>query len=142
MIKDFENGKDYQTEKETVERIEITYAGALAEQDTGVLSLSVLKGFLSVMSPENVNYVNAELILNSMGIKLVESKTSHLDKYTNLITVNFVTKKGNNKVSGTVFAKDAIRIVDLTISGYLIDHSSACIPPIEPPATINFSIPK
>ena len=109
----------YQTEKETVERIEITYAGALAEQDTGVLSLSVLKGFLSVMSPENVNYVNAELILNSMGIKLVESKTSHLDKYTNLITVNFVTKKGNNKVSGTVFAKDAVRIVDF--NGYKMD---------------------
>lgn len=109
----------YQTEKDTVERIEIKYSGDLAETDTGVLSLSVLKGFLSTISPEKVNYVNAELIINSMGIKLVESKTKELDKYTNLITVTFVTKNRSNSVSGTVFAKEEIRVVDFY--GYKID---------------------
>src|ERR1035437_9080653 len=29
-----------------------------------------------------------------------------------------------------------------TISAYAIDHSKACIPPIEPPATITFFTPK
>ena len=109
----------YQTERDTVERIEIKYSGDLADTDTGVLSLSVLKGFLSTISPEKVNYVNAELIINSMGIKFVESKTSELSKYTNLITVNFVSKNKACAVSGTVFAKEEIRIVDFY--GYKID---------------------
>jgi len=109
----------YQTEKDTVERIEIKYSGDLADMDTGVLSLSVLKGFLSTVSPEKVNYVNAELIIDSMGIKLIESKTNELSKYTNLITVTFVSKKKHCSVSGTVFAKEEMRIVDFY--GYKID---------------------
>jgi len=52
-------------------------------------------------------------------VKLVESKSSHLDKYTNLITVKFSTASRDLSVSGTVFAKDVIRIVDFF--GYKLD---------------------
>ncbi|MCX7923960.1 MAG: phosphoglycerate dehydrogenase [Clostridia bacterium] len=109
----------YQAEKETVQKIEIVYSGDLAEAETGVISLSVLKGFLDVINKEKVNYVNAELIAKSMGIELVESKSTHLDKYTNLITVKFHTKTKELHVSGTVFAKEEIRIVDFF--GYKLD---------------------
>ena len=36
----------YQAEKETVEKLEIIYCGDLADKETKVISLSVLKGFL------------------------------------------------------------------------------------------------
>ena len=110
----------YQTEKEQIKSIEIKYRGELAEKETKLISLSVAKGFLSTIVKENVNYVNTELILESMGIDLVESKSSHIEKYTNMVTVSFVTisdKKFN--ISGTVFAKDQIRLIDFY--GYHLD---------------------
>jgi len=109
----------YQLEKETVEKIEIVYSGDLAEKETDVITLSVLRGFLEPISKERVNYVNASHMLKGMGIDIIESKSSHLEKYTNLITVKFITKTGNFSVSGTIFAKEEIRIVD--IFGYKLD---------------------
>ncbi|ACL75546.1 phosphoglycerate dehydrogenase [Ruminiclostridium cellulolyticum] len=109
----------YQAEKETVNKIEIVYSGELAEQETKILSLSVLKGFLDIVIKEKVNYVNAEFIAKNMGISIVESKTSQLEKYTNLITVKFFTKSKVLSVSGTVFAIQEIRVVDFF--GYKLD---------------------
>ncbi len=109
----------YQAEKDTVQKIEIIYSGDLADVETKVMSLSVLKGFLEPVRKEKINYVNAELMLKNMGIELTESKSSQLEKYTNLITVKFVTKNKVQSVSGTVFAKEEIRIVDFF--GYKLD---------------------
>lgn len=109
----------YQAEKETVQKIEIIYSGDLADKETKVFSLSALKGFLDPVIKEKVNYVNAELMLNNMGIEMIESKSSHLDKYTNLITVKFITKSRHLSVSGTIFAREEMRIVDFF--GYKLD---------------------
>ena len=113
----------YQTEKETVQKLEIVYSGDLADKETKIISLSVLKGFLSPIVRDKVNYVNAELIAENMGIELIESKSSHLDKYTNLITVKFITKTRALAISGTVFAKRELRIVDFF--GYKLDFEPA-----------------
>ncbi|MEJ2108316.1 MAG: phosphoglycerate dehydrogenase [Acidobacteriota bacterium] len=109
----------YQAEKERIEKLEIVFSGDLAEKETRVLSLSVLKGFLGPVVEEKVNYVNAELIAERMGIELIESRSSHLDKYTNLLTVKFYTKNKEMSISGTVFAKEELRIVDFF--GYKLD---------------------
>lgn len=109
----------YQAEKERVDKIEITYSGDLVDKPTKPITLAVVKGFLSVVSQSEVNYVNARLKLAEMGVELVESKSSQLEKYTNLITVKFYRKSKNIAVSGTVFAKDSIRIVDFF--GYKMD---------------------
>lgn len=109
----------YQAEKETVEKVEVVYCGDLADKETKVISLSVLKGLLDPVVQSTVNYVNAELIAESMGIQLVESRSSHLDKYTNLMTVKFFTKTRELSISGTIFAKEDLRIVDFF--GYKLD---------------------
>lgn len=109
----------YQAEKETVQKIEIIYSGDLADKETRVISLSAIKGFLDPVIKEKVNYVNAELMLKNMGIELTESRSTHLDKYTNLITVKYFTKSRVQSVSGTIFAKEEIRIVDFF--GYKLD---------------------
>jgi D-3-phosphoglycerate dehydrogenase len=109
----------YQAEQERVNKIEIVYSGDLADKPTKLITLSVVKGFLSVISESEVNYVNARLKLSQTGVDLIESKSSQLDKYTNLITVKFYRKSNTISVSGTVFAKDTIRIVDFF--GYTLD---------------------
>lgn len=109
----------YQAEKETVNSIEIIYSGDLADKETKVISYSLIKGFLEPVIKEKVNYVNAETLLSQRGIDLVESKTSQLAKYTNLITVKYTTNKKTLSVSGTVFGKDSLRMVDFF--GYKLD---------------------
>jgi D-3-phosphoglycerate dehydrogenase / 2-oxoglutarate reductase len=128
----------YQVEKERVEKVEVVFFGDLADKETKVISLSVLKGFLSPIIQERVNYVNAELIAENMGIALIESRSSHLDKYTNLITVKFFTKTRQLSISGTVFAKEELRIVDFF--GYKLDFEPSpyiiAIQNIDMPGTI------
>jgi len=109
----------YQAEKDTVQKMEILYSGDLAEKETRVLSLSVLKGFLESIVQEMGKYINAEYLAKNLGVELIESKNSHLDKYTNLITVKFYTRNRDLSISGTVFAKEEIRIVDFF--GYKLD---------------------
>ncbi len=109
----------YQAEKATAHKIEVIYSGDLAGKDTKLISLSVLKGFLEHSGKDTVNYVNAGYIAKNMGIEIVESKSSNLDKYTNLITVKISSKGRDLSISGTVFAKEEIRIVDFF--GYKLD---------------------
>ena len=109
----------YQAEKKRVRRIEITYKGDLADKDTEIFTLSVIKGFLQPIIETPVNYVNAYHLLESMGVELVVSKSTKLHKYTNLISVNFVTSDKELSVAGTVFAKEEIRLVDFF--GYKLD---------------------
>ena len=78
-----------------------------------------LVALLGVIVPTRVNYVNAKNLLDSMGIGLVESKSTDLEKYTNLITVRFVSDEKTLSVAGTVFAKSELRIVEFY--GYKLD---------------------
>ena len=109
----------YQAEKERVVKIEVIYSGDVTQMPTKPITLSAIKGFLQSAGDPDVNYINAELKLKELGVQLVESKSSNLEKYTNLITVKFITNKKEQSVSGTVFAKDVIRIVDFF--GYKLD---------------------
>ncbi len=111
----------FQTEKKPLKKIEVIYSGDLAKADvaTGLYTLSVAKGLLGVIVPTRVNYVNAKNMLESMGIALVESKSTYLEKYTNLITVKFINDEKTLSVSGTVFAKSELRIVEFY--GYKLD---------------------
>lgn len=114
-------GKIYfQTEKYPVEKIEVFYSGKVAEQETKIITLAFLKGFLEpIMSGENVNYVNAEMLVRARGIEVVESKSSQSDRFTSLITATFTTKERVLSLSGTVFGKDEMRLVDFF--GYNVD---------------------
>lgn len=109
----------YQAETSPVKSITITYSGELARSETSLLTLSVLKGFLSTITSERVSFVNVRQRVADMGVEVVESKTTHLEKYTNLITVEFNADDKSLSVSGTVFGKDSEILVDFF--GYHMD---------------------
>lgn len=113
----------YQAEKQRVKKIELIFSGDLASKETGLITLSALKGFLSPISHERISFVNAMQNVKDMGIEIVESKTSQLEKYANMITVIFHSDEKTLPVSGTVFGKDAIRLVDFF--GYHMDFEPA-----------------
>lgn len=113
----------YQTEKNRVNKIELIFRGDLASKETGLITLSALKGFLSPISHERLSFVNVMQNVKEMGIEVIESKTSLLEKYTNMITVVFHSDEKSLSVSGTVFGKDSIRLVDFF--GYHMDFEPA-----------------
>lgn len=102
----------YQTEKEKVQKLEVIFGGDLLNLDTALISLSAAKGFISPIQSESVNYVNISSKLKTMGVELIETRTSATGKYAGLLTLKFHTKHGELAVSGTVFGKDEIRIVE------------------------------
>jgi D-3-phosphoglycerate dehydrogenase len=66
---------------------QIDYQGALAQHDTRILTLSVLKGLLSMSMDEPVSYVNAPQLAHERGLEVRESKSSTSHDYVNLITL-------------------------------------------------------
>ena len=79
--------------------IEIECQGSIADFDTRILTLSLLKGVFSHASEEPVSYVNAPSLAEERGIEVRESSTSTAHDYVNLITV----RGGDHAIAGTLF---------------------------------------
>ena len=115
-------GKVYhQIEKDAVENVAITYKGEVATLETSMLTRAVLKGLFEPVLKEQVNYVNATVIAESRGITVTESKetAAATSSYLNLIKLEIGGKKGVFTISGTVFGRDELRIVE--VCGYEFD---------------------
>jgi L-serine deaminase len=98
--------------------IEIEYLGDIANHDTAALKAAVIKGLLEPVSEENVTIVNANLVAESRGMKIVERKGPGEDVYANLIRVHIHTSAGNTDVTGTL-AHDGPHIV--AINDFWVD---------------------
>ena len=83
--------------------VRITYKGQIANEDTRVLTLSVLKGMLGAVVHEPVTFVNAPLMAGERGISYAETKTTTADAYTNEIEIR---GEGGAAVSGTVVGRN------------------------------------
>jgi D-3-phosphoglycerate dehydrogenase len=99
--------------------LEIEYQGHLADYDTRILTLAVLKGLLGAGSEEPVSYVNAPTLAAERGVVVRESKTSEAKEYVNLISL----RGGDHGLAGTLFGlRDEARLV-------LVDDHTVDIPP-------------
>jgi D-3-phosphoglycerate dehydrogenase len=99
--------------------LEIEYQGQLADYDTRILTLSVLKGVFGGVSEEPVSYVNAPQIAAERGVEVLTSQTSAATDYINLITV----RGGDHAIAGTLTGlKGEPRIV-------MLDGNSVEVPP-------------
>jgi len=100
--------------------LEILYEGGLAEHDTRLLTLSVLKGLLAAASDDQVSYVNAPQLAAERGLEIKESTTTAAQDYVNLIVV----RSGEHSVSGTIGGhRGEPRIVE--VDGHKVD-----VPPV------------
>jgi D-3-phosphoglycerate dehydrogenase len=100
-------------------RLDTEYHGQLADYDTRILTLSVLKGVFGGVSEEPVSYVNAPRIASERGVEVRESSSSTAQDYVNLVTV----RGGDHAVAGTLVGlRGEPRIV-------MIDDLSVDLPP-------------
>jgi D-3-phosphoglycerate dehydrogenase / 2-oxoglutarate reductase len=91
------------TEHPSVDRIETSYHGHLAEFDTRLLTLAVLNGAFQGRVEENVNFVNAPSIAEERGIRVAESSESESRDYANLVSVAVVAGGARIEAGGTTF---------------------------------------
>ncbi len=91
--------------------VQIDYSGKITDYDVGPLTAAMLKGLMTPILKDEVNFVNASYIAAERGIKVVESKTRMAENYSNLIKITVKTSEGVNIVSGTIFGNKFPRIV-------------------------------
>jgi D-3-phosphoglycerate dehydrogenase len=93
--------------------VEINYVGKVTDYDVSPLTTAMLKGLLTPILKDDVNFVNASFIASDRGIKVIESKTKTSEDFGSLIKLRVKSMEGLNIVSGTIFGKTMPRILRL-----------------------------
>jgi len=101
--------------------LDVEFQGELAGENTSILTLSVLKGVLGVVTEEPVSYVNAPRIADERGLKVRESQSATSLDRRSVITV----RSADHAVSGTLRGGDASQPSFIMVDGHLIDLSPA-----------------
>ena len=102
-----------QLSKGPVKEVLIEYTGDFQDIDLSPVSTAVLKGLLTPMLKDNVNFVNAPVIAKERGIKVKETFSSESEDYLNLITIRVATTEMASTIAGTVFGKKDVRVVKI-----------------------------
>jgi D-3-phosphoglycerate dehydrogenase len=89
----------------------VEYYGNFKGVDLSPVTTALLKGLLTPMVLDLVNFVNAQFLASDRGIKVTETTIADHQEYAQLIKVKVVTTEGENLVAGTVYGKNDIRIV-------------------------------
>jgi D-3-phosphoglycerate dehydrogenase / 2-oxoglutarate reductase len=79
--------------------LDIEYQGPLADYDTRILTLSVLKGLLATATDEPVSYVNAPQLAAERGLEVRATAAPASHDYVNLVTLS----GGGHALAGTLF---------------------------------------
>lgn len=88
------------------------YLGRIAESDTRVLTLAVLKGCLSGVVHEPVSFVNAPMLARERGLVVSETKSTVSRDYVSLIALRAETEDGEVSVAGSLVGpRDAERVI-------------------------------
>jgi len=89
----------------------IDYSGTVTEYDLAPLTTAVLKGLLTPILKDDVNFVNAPHIAAERGIKVVESRSRTSQDFASLVKLSVKTLEDENIISGTIFGKKLLRIL-------------------------------
>lgn len=96
-----------------IEKVTIEYRGKVAELSVASLTIAALKGLLTPILEDSVNYVNAPSIAQERGITIEESKNKDAGDYISLITMTVSTNSGTNTAKGALFSRRDPRIIEL-----------------------------
>jgi D-3-phosphoglycerate dehydrogenase len=88
-----------------VHSIECAYLGRIAQSDTRVLTLAVLKGVLASVMSEPVSFVNAPIFARERGLVVSEMRSAVSQDYVSLISLRAGTDEGPASVAGTLVGK-------------------------------------
>jgi D-3-phosphoglycerate dehydrogenase / 2-oxoglutarate reductase len=91
----------------------LRYRGEVATKDTRLLSAAFAAGLLENAMAEEVNIVNAGVLLHERGIEISEERTSQIGDFSSVIAAEVVTGKTTSAASGALFGSNMPRLVQL-----------------------------
>ena len=100
----------------------LRYKGEVARKDTRLLSSAFAAGLLTHAMANEVNIVNAEVLLRERGIELVEERNTEIGDFSSLITAEVVSEDRTAVAAGTLFGHNMPRLVqkgDFRLESYL-----------------------
>ena len=115
-----------QTVGEPIVAMEVRARGELSNYDVKPLTVAALKGALSQVSDQQVNFVNAGLIAQERGITITHSQTEQLREWLAHLVIKVTTKNRDHIIGGSI-VNDQLRILryddyrlDLPVNNHLL----------------------
>lgn len=96
-----------------VTEMTIEYRGEAASLNTAPVTIAALKGFLTPILEETVNFVNAPVIARERGIEVKETKSSDAGDYLSMIVLRVKADGKESYLAGTLMGKMEPRIVKI-----------------------------
>ncbi|MFO0790044.1 MAG: phosphoglycerate dehydrogenase [Pirellulales bacterium] len=91
----------------------ILYKGEIAEKETKILTAVFAAGLLQGALDQEVNLVNAEVLLKQRGIKLTEESRTDMGSFRSSMTAEVTYDQGVHRAAGTIFGQHMPRLVAL-----------------------------
>ena len=85
--------------------LRVIYSGKARDLDTTPITRSVLKGFLTNISGDEVNEINAPGLAQNLGLQVVESRVSDSAEFSDLIEVVAEDSGSKASAAGTFFGQ-------------------------------------
>ncbi|NTU41504.1 MAG: phosphoglycerate dehydrogenase [Nitrospirales bacterium] len=96
-----------------ITEVTIEYKGEAAALNTTPVTIGAIKGLLTPILMETVNFVNAPFIAKERGIEVKETKSSDAGDYQSAIIMRVKAGGKEVAVTGTLFSKKDPRIVKI-----------------------------
>ena len=91
----------------------LTFRGEVASKDTRLLTSAFCAGLLDESLDEDVNVVNAELLMQERGIEVSVQTTSERGTFSSSVRATIESSAGKHTATGTLFGNDMPRLIML-----------------------------
>jgi len=91
----------------------VLYRGEVAGKDTKLLTAAFATGLLENALEEDVNIINAEVLLRERGIEIVEETRKEMGAFSSAIIAELVTDETTHRASGTLLGTNMPRLIRL-----------------------------
>jgi D-3-phosphoglycerate dehydrogenase / 2-oxoglutarate reductase len=91
----------------------INYRGEVTQRNTKLLTSAFCAGLLEKALEEDVNIVNAEVLLRERGIQLTEESRADMGAFSSSMTVEVTVGNTTHIASGTLFGNNMPRLIRL-----------------------------
>ena len=89
----------------SIDAVDVEFLGRIAERDSRLLTIQVVKGLLGGHTDQAVNDVNAFTLAQERGIVIAEKSTPHAKDFTDLIRVRLRSGGETTRVVGTLLGR-------------------------------------
>ena len=96
-----------------LERVTVEYNGDVSALTVAPLTIAVLKGLLTPILEDAVNFVNAPVVAKERGIEVKEVKSSDAGDFTSVIRVRVEAGRKSHHLAGTLYNRKDSRIIEI-----------------------------